>query len=155
MNARQRMALAPLTPSRAHDQAFKRDAGHDALQQEVLAFLRGRSLAQSGATIISRTVEAEMPFRKRGQIVAYADIGEIIDTPLCRIVNIYEIKPRIETVFGIVRQAKVLADLVQDIEADQRYVNVVVPHTDPLGPALLREWPRTWAWRRDFDWGAR
>ena len=140
----------PLTPSAAHNEAYVRDAGHDRMQQDFLAFLRSRRLVDRGP-LVHREVEAEMPLYRRGQIVAYADAAEMITTGVTKQIHLYEIKPKIHTVFGIVRQAKALLDLAKTIEADCHCVHVVVPHTDPLICQLKGEWPHVWAWGVTFD----
>ena len=151
---------APLTPSRAHDQAFKRDRGHDAIQREVVAFLRRRSLcAIPKGAILHRTVEAEMPIYRRGQIIAFADAAEILTVNLTVTASMFEVKPKIHTTFGIIRQAKTLLSLAKEtIPADFHLCHIVVPASDPLFPDLraqieddpAAEEIRTWAWGAAF-----
>jgi hypothetical protein len=145
--------LPPLTPSGAHDQAYKRDRGHDAMQAAFLDFLRSRPVAAvpKGA-FVHREVEAERPLRRRGQVVAYVDAIEILTVNLTTVVSLFEIKPRIHTVFGIIRQAKSqLALAVSDIPADQHYCHIIVPASEPKLLELRAEWPLTWAWGVTFE----
>jgi hypothetical protein len=139
-------------PSSFHDDAYRRDAGHDQMQAEFLGFLRARqvTLFPESATI-HREVEGELPIKRRGQIVAYADACEILHVDLTRIVSIFEIKPKIHTVFGIFRQCKAMLALANEcMSADQFWVFAVVPHTDPLIDSLRVEWPHVWAWGATF-----
>jgi hypothetical protein len=47
-------------PSRFHDEAYRRDPGHDALQAEFFAFFRSRVITYIPANAkVSRKVEAE------------------------------------------------------------------------------------------------
>lgn len=143
----------PSTPSRAHEDAWRRDAGHDAMQETFLAFLRSRPIAAipEGA-IVHRTVEAELPLHRNGRIVSFVDAAEILTINLTTIVSLFELKPRIDTVFGIVRQAKMMLELAQaEIQADQHYCHVVVPAGDPLIAALRQHWERVWAWGATFE----
>lgn len=144
--------LHPLPPSRFHDQAYRRDAGHDVMQAEFLDWLRGRPMVMPPNAAVHRHVEGEYALRRRGQIVSYVDAIEIVTVNLSAVANLFEIKPRIETVFGIVRQAKALLDLAQgDIRADQHYCHVVVKAGDPLLPELRKHWRHVWAWGARFE----
>jgi hypothetical protein len=144
----------PRTPSGFHESARRRAAAcprHDAMQQEVLAFLRGRTIAGApkGAFILHE-VEAEKPFTRNGQVIAYADAMETIQVNLFRSVNVFEIKPRIETVFGILRQVKGLLELARkEVPGDMHFGHVVVPADDPRLAEMRAEWPNTWAWGQD------
>lgn len=140
--------LIPRPPSAFHNEAYHRDAGHDALQQEVLRFLRGRSLAGlPPAAALHREVEGERPLYRCGQIVGYVDACEIVTVNLFVTCQLFEIKPRIQTVFGIVRQAKATLALAKTcIPADLHFCHVVVPHNDPKLSDLRAEWPHVWAW---------
>ncbi len=141
-----------ITPSGFHDAAYRRDAGHDAMQQAFLVFLRARPIsAVPAGAIVHREVEGEFPLYRRGQIVAYADAAETLTVNLTTTLSLFEIKPRIETVYGIVRQAKALESLAKAIQADFHVCHVVVPATDPLIGAMRAEWPRVWAWGISFE----
>gem|GEM_PF-5239700 len=141
-------AIFPRPPSAYHDQAFRRDADHDIMQQKFLAFLRQRPLAgiPYGAAV-HREVEGERPIYRNGQAISFIDACEVVTINLTTVVNLFEIKPKIATVFGIIRQAKsqlALAKLF--IPADHHYCHVVVPYNDPLISELKAEWPHVWAW---------
>ena len=145
---------SPKPPSRFHELARNRDAGHDAMQAEFLTFLRSRvvTFIPAGATI-SREVEAELPLRNRaGVIVSFADAAEILLVNFTRVVSLFEVKPRIETVFGIVRQVKAMEDLGRANYPDaQVWAHAVVPASDPLIGELRQEWPRVWSWGISFE----
>ena len=68
-------------------------------------------------------------------------------------VSLFEIKPQIDTPFGIVRQVKSYLELAarEWPDADQITAHVVVPHADPQLPDLRAEWPQTWAWGVSFE----
>jgi len=142
----------PPTPSRFHDDAWRRDRGHDSMQAEFLDFLRGRPLVIPVGALIHRDVEAEKPLYLRGQIVSYVDCCEILTINLTVFVSLFEIKPRIDTVFGIVRQLKSALDIAKrSIPGDLYFCHVVVPASDPKLDDLRAEWPRVWAWGATFD----
>lgn len=143
----------PITPSWFHDQAYHRDAGHDAMQAAFLDFLRDRPVvAIPRGAIIHREVEAERPLHRLGQIVSYVDAIEVLTIGLTTIVSLFEIKPRIETVFGIVRQAKSMLELAEaDIPGDVHVCHVVVRADDPMLSALRAYWPNVWAWGATFE----
>lgn len=149
----------PRAPSAYHDQAWKRLRSapqHEVMQAEVLAFLRNRVLAGlPPRAFVDRMVEGEYPIVRRGQVVAYADAIEISSVDLLRTINLFEIKPSIDTVFGIVRQAKSLLQLARStIPGEMYFCHVVVPADDPKMRDLRAEWPHTWAWGIKFDSGA-
>lgn len=144
----------PPSPSRFHDQAYRRDAGHDALQQEFLEWLRIRpvvALIQPDGIRPHRYVEGEYALSRDGNIVAYADAIEFLTIGLATTINLFEIKPKIHTVFGIVRQLKAQLALAKEIRADFHFCHAVVPHTDPLIPTLRQHWPHVWAWGVTFE----
>ena len=139
------------TPSSFHNdkwQVARKHPNHDRLQMDVLAHLRTRPIAGvRPMDIVVREVEGEYPIVRRGQVIGYADAIESLPVNGVRVVSLFELTPVIETVFGIVRQAKALLQLaVTSIEADQHYCHVVVPAGDPLLAGLRAEWPHTWAW---------
>ena len=137
------------TPSGFHDEAYKRPRGHDAMQMEFLAFLRARPFGAAipAGAMVHRDVEGERPFIRNGQVIAFADAFEMLTINLYQVASAFEIKPRIETVFGVVRQAKALLQVMrQTLRADQHWVHVVVPHDDPMLDELRKEWPHVWAW---------
>lgn len=124
------------------------------MQAEFLAWLRTRPITglRPGA-LVHRRVEAEFPLTRRGQIVAWIDAVEVLDVDLTCIVSLFEIKPVIDTPFGIIRQAKSYLALARGefARADHIEMHIVVPATDPLLPQLRAEWPRTWAWGATFE----
>lgn len=141
----------PRPPSSFHNdrwQAVRAGSKHDAMQAELLVFLRSRPVvAIPDGAIVHRHVEGEYPLTRNGQIIAYTDAIDITTINLMRIVSLFEVKPKIETVFGIVRQAKALLSLAgQCISGDHYHCHIVVPHDDPALPDLRGEWPNTWAW---------
>lgn len=141
----------PRPPSSFHNDRWKAaraGSRHDAIQTELLAFLRSRPTVNiPERAAVHRFVEGEYPLTRAGQIIGYADAIEITTVNLTRVVSIYEVKPKIETVFGIVRQAKAMLALAQQcISGDQYYCHIVVPCDDPLVDHLRSEWPHTWAW---------
>ena len=141
-----------ITPSGFHDQAYRRDAGHDAMQQAFLDWLRTRPIANlPPRAAVHRHVEGEYPLWRNGQIVAYADAAEVLTVNLTVTLSLFEINPRIHTVFGVVRQAKALEALARSVKADFRYCHIVVKAEDPLLADLRKEWPRVWAWGVIFE----
>lgn len=121
------------------------------MQAELLAFLRSRKIWMPGvkAAVVPthREVEGEYPFLRRGEIVAYADAIDILTVGLFTVVNIFEVKPKIESIFAAIRQAKALLNLAEHtIQADAHYCNIVVPATDPLLYDLRFQWRETWGW---------
>lgn len=146
----------PRTPSGFHDESWKRlraTPKHDVMQAEVLHFLRNRVLAGlPERSFVDRMVEGEYPIEKRGQIIAYVDAIEITTIDFRTTVQAFEIKPVIETVFGIVRQAKALLPLLRvAIPGVDHFVHIVVPANDPKIAELRTEWPHTWAWGATFE----
>lgn len=143
--------VIPRTPSRWHDDAWKRMRAtpkHDVIQRDVLTFLRGRVLAgiPEGA-FVDRMVEGEYAIVLRGNIVAYVDAIDIFSVNLRRQVHAFEIKPVIDTTFGIVRQIKHTMHLLeQSIPDAMHFGHLVVPVDDPLLAELRTEWLQTWAW---------
>jgi hypothetical protein len=103
-----------VTPSGWHEDALRRDAGHDAMH---LAVWRFHSIPDSYGSW-TRDVHFEWPvLALRGGIRAFADIAEIYWSgapPPGRSykqwvrVYLYEIKPTVSTVGGIVRQCAAL-----------------------------------------------
>lgn len=147
--------FVPRPPSAFHDDSWRKTRAqptHEAIQQQVLTFLRDRVVAAPDRAFVDRHVEGEYAIVKRGQIIAYVDAIEILSVNLFRTVSLFEVKPVIDTVFGIVRQAKALLQLAQTtIPGEAYYCHVVVPWTDPKIEELKAEWPRTWAWGIKFD----
>lgn len=126
------------------------------MQRDFLAFLRARpTAAVTPGAITSRLVEGEYELIRGGQVVSFVDAIEILDVGILsqslRTVTMFEIKPVIDTVYGIVRQAKAQLQLARLlIPANVHVLHVVVPHDDPLLGDLRVEWPNTWAWGLQF-----
>ncbi len=141
-----------MTPSGWHDQAWRREAKHEAMQRELLAFLRSRSIAGLPETpLVRRTVEGEYLITIGRNIVGFADAVEILNIRLQTTVSLFEVKPRIDDLFAIVRQAKALLQLAKRaIPAEFHYCHLIVPHDDHKLAYLRREWPHTWAWGIQF-----
>ena len=141
------------TPSGFHETARQRPHAHDAMQAEFLAFLRARRTTglRPGA-FVRRSVEGEMPLIRHGRVVSFADAAEILTVDFITVVSLFEIKPRIDTVFGVVRQAKAMLVLARScIPAHQHYCHLVVPNDDPLLADLKAEWRHVWAWGAAFE----
>lgn len=146
------MDAGRLTPSGFHDRAWRRAPKHDVMQREFLEFLRARpTLAVPPGVLSARQVEGEYPFVRNGQVISFADAIEIFDVGDLRTVSIFEIKPIIDSIYGIVRQAKAQLQLAETLlPANVHVLHLVVPHDDPALPDLRAEWPHTWAWGIEF-----
>ena len=124
------------------------------MQAEFLAWLRGRRVAGvPDSALVSRHVEAEFPLTRRGEIVGWVDAVEVLDVALTCIVSLFEIKPVVDSPFGIIRQAKSYLNLARATfaRADHIDLHIVVPASDPLLSQLRAEWPRTWGWGTTFN----
>lgn len=106
-----------MTPSRWHDDAHGRDAGHDEMQAAVFRFLRERPrLINAGAEeekpYVRHKIEVEYAFEEAGVLFGFADICDIYVKDLERSAYtetyyfVYEIKPRITSVGGLIRQCR-------------------------------------------------
>jgi len=100
-----------LTPSGWHDAARRRDAGHDAMQHLVWRVLQD-GVGDVTDGYVLRDVVAEFPIYVSGgpkRILAFADIARIWyhENGNCRL-DLFEIKPRIDTIGGILRQCETL-----------------------------------------------
>jgi hypothetical protein len=137
-------------PSRWYSSGCDRGKTHDQMQTELLSFLRSRKIwTPSSKTVVAidRVVEGEYAFTRRGEVVAFADAIEILTIDLFKVVNLFEVKPKIESVFAVIRQATALLELAKSsMMADLHYCNIVVPAADPLLPELRVEWPHAWGW---------
>jgi hypothetical protein len=126
------MDAGRLTPSGFHDRAWRRAPKHDDMQREFLEFLRARpTIIVPPNAISARQVEGEYPLVRNGQVISFVDAIEILDVGFCRTVTLFEIKPIIETVYGVVRQAKAQLELASNCFANATVtLNVVVPHDE-------------------------
>ena len=142
-----------MTPSKFHDAAWRRDVGHDEMQAEFLSFLRERPMAAiPSGSIVDRRVEGELPLVRFGQVVSFVDAAEILTVNFLTTVTLFELKPRIETVFGVIRQAKAMLALAETaIPAELHLCHIVAKANDPKLAELRAQWPHTWAWGVTFD----
>lgn len=144
-------------PSYFHDQARKIALdypGHEKIKQELLTYLRSKVITglRPGA-FVDRLVEGEYTILDdQKRICGYADAIEILNIDLIRTITIFEVKPKIDTVFGIVQQMKAYLCLAEQYMPAHHYAgNLVVPASDPRLAELRHQWPRTWAWGIKFD----
>lgn len=124
------------------------------MQAEVLAHLRNRPLVGiPDVTPVHRDVIGEWPIhRADGQVIAFVDAVEIVTVGLEQHVYAFEIKPVIDTAFGIVRQLKAIEALIASrIRPKFQTVFAVVRWDDPKLGILRKEWPATWAWGIQFQ----
>lgn len=145
----------PRTTSKFHSEArekLRSHPKHDTMQREVLEFLRTRKLGGlEHQNFVTKIVEGEYPLIWRGQVVSFADGIEILTVNFRTTVTIFEIKPIIDTVCGILRQVKAQLVLAQTaVPGDEHIGIIVVPASDPLLAELRAEWPHTWAWGIKF-----
>lgn len=148
------MATFPQTPSGLNEQARQRGPRHEAMQRSFMEFLRARRVTVGippGATV-HRHVESELILDSNARIGGFVDCAEILSVSgASTIASLFEIKPVIDDVYGIVRQAKaILFHARRAIIADQHWCYVVVPADDPLIDDLRAEWPHVWAFGASF-----
>lgn len=140
------------TPSGFHGSARGRPVSHDIMQRDFLAYLRAKPTVNIPDGVLShRQVEGEYPLVRNGQVISFVDAIEILEIGVLsqelRTISLFEIKPVIDTVYGIVRQAKSQLQLAETlIPADVHVLHLIVPHDDPLLLEMRAEWPHTWAW---------
>jgi hypothetical protein len=131
--------MGKMTPSGWHDDAHTRDAGHDDMQMAVWLELK-RQIENEDMPGLE--VIPEFPIiRRRAGIVAFADIALLWFNRNKQINQavLYELKPKIGTVFGILRQAICLEKAFASVYPTARcLVEAVVPHGDPKLPDLSR-----------------
>ncbi len=163
LNARQE-GCAPMTPSRWHDDASDRDAGHDEMQLSVLQYLRSKKPepleGEQGAKYERHYVGAEYPFVSRGQVIAFADICEVwrkdrkdYDRSYKYFYVAYEIKPKIYSVGAVIRQCLALEQAIirsgtgGDPAGSRCNVIPVVSRDDPkLGMLAAMYDGSVWTW---------
>lgn len=161
------------TPGGWHDEARKRDAGHDEMQLAVYRFLltqrRPYTTDEVGASVFSTVFEFPIgPVGSRvvrdriatertsygdedrpAKISAFADIAELYGPPgrgCWDYAVLYEVKPKIETIGGIVRQCRALRQAFEaSFPKAQCAVIVVIPRDDPLLKSLM-EIQSCYAW---------
>jgi hypothetical protein len=152
------------SPSGWHDNAMRRDAGHDAMQLAVLDYLQDLDFLQNQYDLsresrfhYTRSTQMEYPLVVRGKPVAFADIitihNKYADNKLVlSSYEIYEIKPIIHSIGAIIRQCTALELVGEQTLADpcsregaRVAVNLVVKSTDPK-LAALRQVYEPWTW---------
>lgn len=128
-----------MTPSGWHDDACRRDGGHDEMQMAVWLELQ-RQAKPDPTDELTRSVAVEFPMVRRGSgIVAFADIALLwlnTEDDIKRAV-LYELKPKIHSVFGILRQAMCLEKAFAfAYPGTACLVEAIIPLKDPKLPAL-------------------
>lgn len=161
-----------MTPSGWHNDAHGRDAGHDEMQISVWRAFRESTKTtrtlKNGA--YSRTeVGFEFEFVVDNKVIGFADVCEVFEkdeAPIdpVRVVRrrpeflymVYEIKPRISSVGGLVRQCTAIRHMVwgfrpyKDSYSSPKCIVTPVVYADDPKIDLLREvypgeilaWPR-------------
>ncbi len=136
---------------------------HDRMQADVLDWLREHGLKVrtiqhdgAGINLHRHGPWAEVSLKVKGTIRGFVDILERWSSdgakdarghPVRKTQYIaYEIKPRITTVGGLVRQMRAEADLIEQAFSENHFDDrvVVIPvinHDDPELPLLRRLWP--------------
>jgi hypothetical protein len=142
-----------MTPSEAHDSAWKREAGHDEMQLAVANNLAARSLRHAtGDSVTSYRavgVRHEVLFQRRegraffvDTVITYRPSGNIDDCgPTVH--WLLEIKPKIYSAGALLRQCKVLKQCIGEWKAENRSSDLyrvvpVVPVGDPLLETLCQ-----------------
>lgn len=122
------------------------------MQAEVLEHLRTRPMVGIPEGVpVHREVVGEWPIYRRNQIVSFVDAVEIVTIGLEKHIYAFEVKPVIDTVFGIVRQLKAMDALIAtEVRPKFRVVFAVAHWDDPSLADLRKEWPQTWAWGIQF-----
>ena len=132
-----------LTPSGWHDDAYRRDAGHDEMQarcwrlvqEDQTPIQHGRvQYAYYGAFV-------EYPFTDRGRLIGFADVAVVYQseetkstsygTFYKRYYRFYEIKPRIHSVGAVIRQCKATRILASRSGFENFTVAAVIRSGDP------------------------
>lgn len=132
-----------MTPSQAHDGAYQRDAGHDAMQVAVFRHLHGAAdpnFYSSEERFYRRLIQAEMPLILNERIIGWADIAEcyVGEKSRKKFWRIFELKPKVTSTGGLVRQIRTLRHIAPralmewgDTSPVTCYVEAVVPFDDP------------------------
>jgi len=160
-----------MTPSGWENDTRGRDAGHDDLQLRIWRYLKDRASASMETKddgIFSRVaVTVEHPFKVKGIPIAFADVCEVFrsdktthDGYWVYRYTAYEIKPRIYSVGGIIRQCKALEVAIErsgperSTKKPEAIVVPVVFRTDPKVEMLKEMYTGTvWTWD-DPVWSA-
>jgi hypothetical protein len=135
-----------VTPSGWHDDAYRRDAGHDAMQMAVWKYLRNYDHEKPLMESERRSVVVEYPIVRRGAgIVAFVDVADLLwyRSSAWTIVSakLFEIKPSIKTVFGIVRQCNAIEKAFGGETMKDFRIYAVVPFDDPKIEELSEAMP--------------
>lgn len=166
------------SPSGWHDDAYQRDAGHDAMQMDVFERIKASHTTDRWlwhsfyedppADLAPTDVQVELPIiqRRTEQIIAFVDVAEFYNT---KDLILYEIKPKIHSVGGCVRQATALYHAARQNLRHNRLSVVLVPrYDDQKLDQLIAAYPFVAAWPgtnrqlrferwhsnwRDTDWG--
>ena len=152
-----------MTPSGWHDATNDRDAGHDDMQLAVYQWAKshpeGRRIDLEKYGIFEHvSVEVEYPFASRKNIVAFADVCEVwrsVEVNYQRFYQYYyvafEIKPRIRSVGGLIRQCVALAHHIgnehhPNQKPPLRVVIPAVPHDDAKLATLRKLYDPVMPW---------
>lgn len=159
-----------LTPSGWHDDASNRDAGHDELQAAVYRWLvkcgpkfKRFMRCNKPSEYHREGVEIEAPLLLKGSVLCFTDVCATFRHTPDRgrdeyLLEIFEIKPRISSVGGVIRQCKHMAILANrwrprdsDYHIPQVIVRAVVPYDDPKISLLSEMYGASlvWAWCED------
>src|SRR6185437_1956134 len=142
-----------MTPSAWHDDAPK-DAGHDKMQADFVRYYRGKI---GGATMkvtyekdptdvpLSRVI-AEFPISAPGNrgIIAFADVALRYDNGYPAAFRFVELKPRIRTVGGLVRQCRAIEYAAGSGGLREAEVIACVFDDDPKLDLLRELYPHVW-----------
>lgn len=152
-----------MTPSGWHNDTMARDAGHDDMQFRFWKDLKENGppkLTVSGDVFDRYAVSFEYAFEVDGAIIGFGDIVEWFSRDRVapsgqpekqRVVRIWEIKPKIHSLGGIVRQVEAIECLAKKWSknwgrhASDKIVRVdvwtVVPQGDPKVSMLMEVLP--------------
>jgi len=128
------------SPSGWHDYGSAHDAGHDEMQLDVYRFYEKLVGEQIGAgKLLYVVAEAPIVDDKSGRLIAFADIGLRVEAPAGQPRwHMLELKPRIYTCGGLIRQCKALVQIIERLSDIHHRVTAVVYDDDPK-LAMLKE----------------
>jgi len=154
-----------MTPSGWENDTRGRDAGHDELQLTLWRYLKKRPTepiqTKNDGTFSRVSVTVEHPFMVKGIPIAFADVCEVFRSDQVTYDNYwnyryvaYEIKPRIYSVGGIIRQCMALEVAIERSgptrASGKKPEAVVVPvvlRSDPKAEMLKEMYgPNVWTW---------
>jgi len=136
-----------MTPSAAHDQAYRREDGHDEMQLQVHQLLTEIRVPLKGPRIACENFfsHIEYPFESGGVVKGFADV--VAEFGVARdgrregtdqTFQIFEIKPIIYSAGAVIRQCRVLESMARWVLHDEHgrrqkfSVVPVVQWNDPL-----------------------